>query len=420
MLPDLVSYRTFRRVVVTGIGILSPVGNGKNRFFESLAAGRSAIRRLSAPFVTKLSSQIAAELEFDGSAHFPRRKLSGLDRTTQTSLVVAKEALEDSGLVLDDAFQDRTGVFWGTGMASATSIEENYEGLLLDPAFRVHPGSVVRMMNNAATAHISLDFGLRGPSLTYTTACSSSAVAVGEAFRSIRFGFADCAITGGADSLLTYGVIKSWQALQILALEDPQDPSTSCRPFSLDRTGFVLGEGATAFILEEAEHALRRGARIYAEMRGYGCTSDGSHITKPDVRGQAHAISSALREAEIHPGDIGYINAHGTATRIGDIVETEAIKQVFGSHARTVPISSTKSMHGHSLGAAGAMEFAAALLAMQHGVAPPTAHLKAPDPECDLDYVPNQCRENVRIRAVMSNSFAFGGSNAVLVARAWD
>lgn len=409
-----------RRTVVTGIGILSPVGSGKDPFFSALAAGRSGVRRLSAPFAEKLSAKVGAELDFDGAAHFPRRKLAGLDRATQISLVAAKEAVADAELVLDEARKDRSGVFWGTGMGSAHSLEACYEGMFTNPEFRAPPGTVVRIMNHAAASQISMDFGLRGPSLTYSTACSSSAIAIGEAYRTIRFGIADCAIAGGAESLLTYGVIGSWQALQILALEDTENPAVSCRPFSLDRTGFVLGEGAAAVVLENAEYARQRGARIYAEIAGYGCTSDACHVTKPDVRGQGRAMAEALAEAGLAPSDIGYINAHGAATRVGDIVETQAIQLVFGSHAGNVPISSTKSMHGHLMGAAGATEFVAALLAMRHGIAPPTAHLRVPDPECNLDYVPNHARDNLRIRAVMSNSFAFGGSNAVLVAKAWE
>jgi len=409
-----------RRTVVTGIGILSPLGRGTESFFCGLVSGRSAIRRLSAPFADKLTARIGAQIEFDASAHFPRRRLSSLDRVTQISLVATRDAIADAGLVLDEAQKDRAGVFWGTGMGSAHSLESSYEGMFTISGFRPDPATVIRIMNNAATSQISMDFGLRGPTLTYSTACSSSAVAIGEAYRSIRFGLTDCAIAGGAESLLTCGVIGSWQALQILAFEDEQNPAASCRPFSLDRTGFVLGEGAGALVIEDAEHARNRGARIYAEIAGYGCTSDACHITKPDTRGQARAMADALTEAALSPPDIGYINAHGTATDVGDIVETEAIKKVFGSDAAKVPISSTKSVHGHLLGAAGVTEFVAALLAMQHGIVPPTAHLRVPDPQCDLDYVPNEARHNLRIRGVMSNSFAFGGNNAVLVAREWN
>ena len=408
-----------RRVVVTGLGVLSPLGNDKESFFAALIAGRSGIRRLPASVADGLSSALAATLDFDAKLFLPRRQVEALDRTTQIALAAAKHAVADAAMVLNDAQKHRTGVYWGTGMGSAHTIEETCGSMLADRQSRVHPFTVVKIMNNAAAAQLSMDFGLRGPSLTFSTACSSSAVAIGEAFRSIRYGVMDGALAGGAESLLTYCTMRSWEALKILALEDSVDPSASCRPFSLDRTGFVLGEGSTALVLEEARRAQERGAHIYAEIAGYGCTSDASHLTKPDATGEARAMQQALLEAELAAQDIGYINAHGTATPVGDVVETEAIKSVFGGHARLVPISSTKSMHGHLMGAAGATEFAAALLAMQHGVAPPTAHLRVADPSCDLDYVPNHSRDNLRIQAVRSNSFAFGGNNAVLVAKAW-
>ncbi|HUQ47761.1 MAG TPA: beta-ketoacyl-[acyl-carrier-protein] synthase family protein [Gemmatimonadaceae bacterium] len=406
-----------RRVVVTGIGVLSPLGNDKDSFFAGLVAGRSGIRRM--PPADGLTATLAAPLEFDGALFLPRRQAEALDRTTQIALVAARQAIADAALVVEDAHKHRAGVYWGTGMGSAHTIEELCGATLTDRQSRVHPNTVVKIMSNAAAAQLSMDFGLRGPSLTFSTACSSSAVSIGEAFRSIRYGVIDSALAGGAESLLTYCTMRSWEALKILALEDSVDPAASCRPFSMDRTGFVLGEGSAALVLEEAGRARERGAHVYAEIVGYGCTTDASHLTKPDATGEARAMQQALLEAELGPQDIGYINAHGTATPVGDVVETEAIKSVFGRQAKHVPISSTKSMHGHLMGATGATEFAAALLAMKHGVAPPTAHLRTADPNCDLDYVPNHARENLRIEAVMSNSFAFGGNNAVLVAKAW-
>src|SRR5215203_1372768 len=406
-----------RRVVVTGLGILSPVGSGKKQFFDALAAGHSAIRRLPATSADDLSPKLGAELAFDPLAHLSRRKTAELDRTTQISLVAVQQALSDAGLVLNEPDGDRCGTYWGTGMGSTQTIESSYRGMFSDPQYRIRPATIVMSMNNSAAAQIAIDFGIRGPNLTYSTACSSSAVAIGEAFRAIRYGVVDRAIAGGAEAMLTPGTMRGWQALRILAQEDPLDVAASCRPFSRDRTGFVLGEGAAAVVLEELDIARRRGASIYAEIAGYGCTTDASHITKPQVRGQVEAMRSALSESGLTLEDIGYINAHGTATPVGDVVETEAIKMVFGSAARTIPISSTKSMHGHLIGGAGATELAAAVLAMNHRIAPPTAHLRVPDPECDLDYVPNEAREGVPMRAVMSNSFAFGGNNAVLVAR---
>ena len=269
-------------------------------------------------------------------------------------------------------------------------------------------------MHNAAASHLSIEHGLKGPCLTFSSACSSSAVAIGEAFRLIKHGYADLMLAGGTESLLTFGLFMSWESIGTLALE-ADDPSTSCRPFSKDRTGFVLGEGAAVVVLESLDRAMERGAAIYGEVLGYGSTADATHITKPSVEGQAMAIQAALEEAALSPGDIDYINAHGTATVQNDFAETEAIKKVFGEAAYKIPISSTKSMHGHLLGAAGAVELVAATLALKHQTIPPTANLVAPDPACDLDYVPIKARTGLSLTTVMSNSFAFGGTNAVLV-----
>jgi 3-oxoacyl-[acyl-carrier-protein] synthase II len=272
-------------------------------------------------------------------------------------------------------------------------------------------------MNNAAASHVSIKYHMQGPNITYATACSSSAIAVGEAYRQIKHGYADVMLAGGSEAMLTLGVMKAWEALRTLALEDLNDAAASCKPFAKNRSGLVLGEGAAVLVLEDSERAVKRGAKIYAELVGYDCSSDSSHITKPDAAGQTRTMLNALRDAQLQPQDIQYINAHGTATLAGDIEETKAIKQVFGAHAVNVPVSSTKSMHGHLMGATGAVEFMAAVLALQHNAIPPTINLHEPDPECDLDYVPNHGRTDVKLNAVMSNSFAFGGSNAVLIAK---
>jgi 3-oxoacyl-(acyl-carrier-protein) synthase len=305
----------------------------------------------------------------------------------------------------------------GTGMGGAGTLEEGYLEVLTAGEPRVRPLSVLLGMNNAAASYISMEFGLRGPNITYSTACSSSAIAIGEAARQIRHGYADVMLAGGSEALLTVGVMKAWEALRTLALEDPAGPGASCKPFSRQRNGLVLGEGACVMVLENAERAAARGARIYGELAGYACASDACHISKPDAAGQARAIRAALADACMQPADIGYINAHGTATLVGDVQETRAIKEVFGSRAPNIPVSSTKSMHGHLMGATGAVEFMASILAMHHKAVPPTINLNEPDPECDLDYVPNVGRHDVPLDAVMSNSFAFGGSNAVLIAR---
>jgi 3-oxoacyl-[acyl-carrier-protein] synthase II len=275
-------------------------------------------------------------------------------------------------------------------------------------------------MNNAAAAQVAIEHGLHGPNQTISTACSSSAIAIGEAARAIRHGYAEVMLAGGSEALLTLGTLKAWDAMRALAFEDATDAGASCRPFSKDRTGLVLGEGAGVLVLEDLGRAERRGARIYAELAGYGAANDARHVARPDAAGQARAMALALADAGLAPDAIDYVNAHGTATPVGDVVETEAIKQVFGAHARRLPVSSTKSMHGHLMGAAGAVELIGAVLAITHQALPPTANLRVPDPECNLDYVPNIGRTAVSVKTVMSNAFAFGGSNAVLIARAID
>jgi 3-oxoacyl-(acyl-carrier-protein) synthase len=279
----------------------------------------------------------------------------------------------------------------------------------------VKPFSVLMAMNNAAAAWIGLEHGFTGPNLTFSTACSSSAVAIGEAARRIAANEADVMIAGGAEAPLNFGTLKAWDALRTLATEDPADPSASCKPFAKDRSGLVLGEGAAFVVLEDWQRAVDRGAPILGVVAGYGLTTDATHITRPTVPGQASAMARALENARMTAADIGYINAHGTATQANDSVETAAIKEVFGKRAYETPVSSTKSMHGHLLGAAGALEFVAALMAMREGMIPPTMHLRQSDPQCDLDYVPLAARP-ATLQAVMSNSFAFGGTNAVLIA----
>jgi 3-oxoacyl-[acyl-carrier-protein] synthase II len=289
--------------------------------------------------------------------------------------------------------------------------------VLVNRAARLKPSTIVMVMNNAATGQIGIEYGIRGPSYTFSSACSSSTVAIGEAFRAIRFGLIKTAVAGGGEALLTQGVIKAWESLQTLAKVDPHHPETSCRPFSADRTGFVLGEGAAALILEDEQAARQRGANILAEIVGYGNTTDAGHIAQPDQGGQARAIKAALTEAGMAPQQIDHINAHGTGTKVGDLSETNAIKQVFGGYARSVPISATKALHGHLMGATGALEMIAAIEAMRSRIVPPTAHLNSPDPECDLDYVSEGARSLRKLDTVMSNSFGFGGNNAVVIAK---
>jgi 3-oxoacyl-[acyl-carrier-protein] synthase II len=408
-----------KRVAITGMGVISPVGNTLHDFFTNLMAGKSAIRRISSDFTDLLSVKIAAEVNFNPEEHFDKKAIRSLDRVSQLALAAASLAWRDAGIVPEDGERKRMGTFIGTGMGGAHSLEEIYVQLFKKNARRVNPLSVILAMNNAAASHISMEYGLEGPCLTFSTACASSAVSIGEAFCKIKDGYADLMLAGGTESLLTLGVFKSWESIGTLAAE-AEDPSTSCRPFSKDRSGFVLGEGAAIIVLESLDRAVKRGARIYGEIIGYGSTADSSHITKPSLEGQARAMSLALEDARIGPGDIDYINAHGTATVANDLIETQAIKQVFGPKAPRVPISSTKSMHGHLMGAAGAVELVASVLAIGHQAVPPTATLMVPDPECDLDYVPGKGRTGLNIRTVMSNSFAFGGTNAVLIARKYE
>lgn len=407
-----------RRVVITGLGVISPVGNHPTEFFARLMAGQSGIKRLSLPFVDQLSTRIGAPVEtFNPAEHFSKMQLTGIERFSQFALVAAAQAVADAQLELTVAEQTNTGVCMGSCLGGAGTLEEGYVEILQSSSPRVKPLSVLLSMNNAAASHISLKYGLQGANMTYATACSSSAIAIGEAYRQIKHGYASVMLAGGAEAMLTLGAMKAWEALRTLASEDPADAGASCKPFSQDRSGLVLGEGAAVLVLEDAERAVKRGAKIYAELAGYDCSSDASHITKPDATGQSRTIVKALADASLQPGDIGYINAHGTATLAGDVQETLAIKNVFGTHAKNIPVSSTKSMHGHLMGATGAVEFMAAVLALQHNAIPPTINLHHPDSECDLDYVPNQGRTGLNLDAVMSNSFAFGGSNAVLVAK---
>jgi 3-oxoacyl-[acyl-carrier-protein] synthase II len=400
-----------RRVAITGLGIVSAVGGTVPEFFANLVAGRSGVSLLGTS-----PNTVAASVDFHAERHFTKMQLTTLDRFAQFGMVAAEQAVRDAGLENASLANERAAVYFGSGIGGAGTIESSYRAFL-DPANgRVGPMTIVLTMPNAAAAHISLRYGIRGPTLTYTVACASAAVAMGEAYRAIRDGYVDLAIAGGAEALLNPGIIAGWNAMRVLAPPDREHPEQSCRPFSQDRSGLVLGEGAAAVVLESLEHAQARGRAVIAEMAGYGITSDAAHLTKPSAPGQVAAMRAALEDAALSPSAIGYINAHGTATQVGDIAETEAIREVFGAHAP--PVSSTKALHGHLLGASGAVEFIAAVMALRTGTLPPTCHYRQPDPRCDLDYVANVAREGVAAGAVMSNSFAFGGTNAVLIARA--
>jgi len=407
-----------RRVAVTGLGVVAPLGHTVEELFNALAAGRSGIRRLEPALCARLLSPIGAPVDFEGAAHFTASRLKMLDRVSQLALVAAGQAVADAGLDFASERPDRCGVCVGTGMGGAETTDEGYRTIYAERSERVKPFSVLAAMNNAAAAWIGIDYALEGPNLTYSTACSSSAVAIGEAARRIQHGETDVMIAGGTEAPLTFGVLRAWEALRTLATEDKENPSASCRPFALTRTGLVLGEGAAFVVLEDLARAVARGAPIHAELAGYGLSTDCAHITRPTIQGQASAMRAALASAGMAPSDIDYVNAHGTGTAQNDAIETAALKEVLDAHGRALPVSSTKSMHGHLLGAAGALEFVLSVSSLERGVILPTMHLDTPDPACNLDYVPGQARLGVPLRAVMSNSFAFGGTNAVLIARA--
>ena len=405
-----------RRVAVTGMGVEVPLGHSIDELFTNLVAGRSGIRVLPISLSHGSRATIGAPAEFDGNDHFPAARLRMLDRVSQLALTAAARAIADAHVDLANERRERCGVFVGTGMGGAQSSDEGYHTLYAEKSDRIKPYTVLTSMTNAAAAWIGIEYALEGPNLTYSTACSSSAVAIGEAACRIRSGEVDLMLAGGAEAPLTCGVLHAWDAMRTLAAQDPKDAAASCRPFSRMRSGLVLGEGAAFVVLEEWQHALDRHATIHAELCGYGLATDMTHITRPTVEAQARTMRAALVAARRHPNEIDYVNAHGTATLQNDSVETAALKHVFGARAYEVPVSSTKSMHGHLLGAAGALEFVISVAALERSIVPPTMHLDTPDPACDLDYVPNRARRCIALRTVMSNSFAFGGTNVALIA----
>lgn len=409
-----------RRVAVTGIGMVSPLGRTAAESFRNACAGRSGIARIERDFAPRLASPIAALADFDGAVHFDPPRLRMLDRVSQFALVAAREALADSRCVVAGLDPARAGVFIGCGMGGSQTSDDGYRTLYGERSDRIKPYTVLAGMHNAPAAWISLEQGWTGPSLTWSTACSSSAVAIGEAWMRLRAGELDIALAGGSEAPLSFGSMKAWEALHTIATVDPADAAASCKPFSGDRSGMVLGEGAAMVVLEDWERAMARGATIHGELAGYGLVTDVAHITRPSVDGQAAAMLAALRSAGCEAAAVDAINAHGTGTPANDGVETAAIKQVFGGRAAHIPVSATKSMHAHLLGAAGALEFALSLLAMRASVLLPTMNLQVPDPACDLDYVANASRQGQHVRTLISSSFAFGGTNAVLLARVPD
>lgn len=403
-----------RRVVVTGVGIISALGLNKDEFREELFAGRSGIKEITSADVSGMRFKKAGEVRnFDEKEHFDNKQLMVYARFTQFAVATAREAINDANIEwTDDTQRARTAIVTGTGGGGLMTLDNFYIDLYVHKKTRTPPVIVPLSMHNAPASQISMEFGIYGPTYTVSTACSSSNHAIGQAFQMIRQGTVDTAITGGSETPLGFGNLKAWECMRVVS------PDT-CRPFSKDRSGMVLGEGGATLVLETLESAQERNAEIYAEIVGFGMSADASHITKPSSDGASRAMNGALNDANLQPEQIGYINAHGTATQANDVMETAAIKQTFGEHAKDIAVSSTKSMHGHTLGAAGALEAVATLLALKHDTLPPTANFTEPDPECDLDVIKNEARQ-VRVEAALSNSFAFGGLNATLAFKRWN
>ncbi|MDQ1093532.1 nodulation protein E [Xanthomonas sacchari] len=402
-----------RRVVITGMGAVSALGLGAEALWSAMRAGRSGIAALPSPDpLSTLKMRVAATLPgFAPDATQTGGIAPGqLDRMTQMALVAAGEAAAQSGLRVDAALGARCAVVVGTGVGAELSRDEQSRRLYRDQAERLHPLTIVRSMANAPASQISIAFGLRGPAFAVSSACASANHALAQAALMVRHGLADVAIAGGSEACLSLPLIRAWEAMRVVS-------DDTCRPFCAQRSGLVLGEGAGMFVLETAEHAAARGARPLAELAGFGMSSDAGDIVAPSVDGAATAMRLALQDAGLAPEQIDYINAHGTGTQANDRCETQALRQVFGAHAQALAVSSTKAVHGHALGAAGALELVAALGALREQLVPPTANFLDADPECDLDYVPNQARAR-QVQAVLSNSFAFGGLNAVIALRA--
>ncbi|MDO8982700.1 beta-ketoacyl synthase [Cypionkella sp.] len=399
-----------RRVVITGAGTVNALARDVAGTYAAFAEGRCGIGALDIRDKDRLSIQIGGQVKgWDAEALFSRQQITLYDRFTQFTLTAAEQAIAQSGLVFDGDLGDCSGVVLGTAAGGVNTWDESYRAVYAEDKNRVHPFVVPKLMNSAGASHVAMQFGLRGPSFSVSTACASSNHAMGLAFQAIRGGGAQVMVTGGSESMLCFGGIKAWEGLRVMS-------QTACRPFSLNRSGMVQGEGAAIFVFEDYDHARARGAVILAEVIGFAMTSDASDIVMPSQEGAARAIRLALRDAKVAPDAVGYINAHGTGTAANDKTECAAIAQVFGPAADSVMLSSTKSMHGHLIGGTGAVELLACLMALQQGVIAPTIGYEVADPECALDVVPNQARE-VPVDVVMSNAFAFGGLNAVLVLR---
>jgi nodulation protein E len=399
------------RVAVTGLGVICALGQTSGEFWDRLSRGESGITPLPDPGDPPYRFRNGATCRgYSPLAHFEEKDLGFLDRFSQFAAIAARQAVRQSGLEFRGPLSDRTAVITGSSIGGQFSEEEGYRNLYLHQNPRVAPLTIPRTMSNSGASRISVEHGIQGPTYTVSTACSSANHAIGQAFWMVRSGAVIAAVAGGSEAVFAEGLLRAWEALRVVSPD-------SCRPFSKDRRGLILGEGGAMLVLENWEHANARGAAILGEICGFGMSSDAHHITQPSVEGPSKAMKWALGDAGVSPEAIDYINAHGTGTVLNDSTETAAIRATFGAHAGKLLVSSTKSMHGHTLGAAGAIEGAATVLALAHQMAPPTANFTAPDPACDLDVVPNQARA-AGMEYALSNSFAFGGLNAVVVFRA--
>ena len=398
------------RVVITGSGTINALGTDVTETLLSMQEGKCGIGPLKFRDVDRLSIKIGAQIKgYTETDYFNRHELVLYDRFTQFAILAARQAVNESGLIFDEELLENSGVLLGTAAGGMNTWEDNYRAVFQSGKNRVHPFVVPKLMNNAATSHVSMEFNLKGPSLTVSTACASSNHAIGLAFQMVRCGMVDVMIAGGSEAMLTFGGVKAWEGLRVMSKD-------ACRPFSDNRSGMVQGEGAGIFILEKYENAISRGANILAEIVGFAMNSDASDIVVPSQQGAATSMRRALKDARMDINDVGYINAHGTGTRANDTNECAAITKVFGAQVKKLMVSSTKSMHGHLIGGTGAVELLACIMAIRDGIIAPTIGYEQKDTSCDIDVVPNIAR-NAKVKGVVSNAFAFGGMNAVLVMR---
>ncbi|NPA15000.1 MAG: beta-ketoacyl-ACP synthase II [Deferribacteres bacterium] len=410
-----------RRVVITGLGAVTPLGNNVRESWERLVKGESGIGPITKFDASGLSSRIAAEVkDFDGTLYFEKKELRRTDLFIQYAVASAVQAVEDSGLDLSSVDKDRVGVLIGSGIGGLKTIEDNTRTLIERGPKRISPFFIPMAIINMASSMVSIRFGFRGPNSSVVTACATGANAIGDAFKIIQRGDADIMLAGGSEAPICQLGVAGFSVMRALSTRN-DEPQKASRPFDRERDGFVIGEGAGVVVLEDYESAKRRGAKIYAEIIGYGMSGDAYHITMPDENGEGAVLcmKAALSDAGLAPEEVDYINAHGTSTPLNDKIETLAIKKVFGEHAKRLAVSSNKSMIGHLLGAAGAVEAIFTVLSIHHGIIPPTINYEFPDPECDLDYVPNEARQK-DIRVAISNSFGFGGVNACLAFRKFE